>query len=220
MQDRPSQHVVAKRGDILPGQTYAISDFGWNRNQLSIDSSGHLMYVVTTYNVSSLNSNIYLDHTKIAQGGDISPFGSSYLSFSSVALDDQDNYLFRCHLNDPFGEYGIVSNAAAIVQVGDSFPSIEPFQINYLGTPLFLGNDGRVIWTGTWDSAAGPQGTGIFADYALLVSVGGTVIHGVPVQELTLVDGSLTLSQSGQYLVFLARLADNTVGAYRINLWQ
>ena len=215
-----TQSVVAKRGDILPGQTWGISDFGWNRHQLAFNNAGHVMYIVGTYDNPNISANIYLDYTKIAQKSDVSPFGSAYIQFLSVSLNSQSNYLIGCRTNDPNGEYGIVSNGAGFVQFGDSLPDIEPFQLNYIGTPLFLGDDGRIAWGGTWNSPAGPQGTGIFVDYTLLVSVGATTIHGSTVQDLTMLDGSFTLSPSGQYLVFQATLTGGVIGAYMIDLWQ
>jgi hypothetical protein len=54
----------------------------------------------------------------------------------------------------------------------------------------------------------------------MVVSTGGTVINGSLVQSLTLLDGSYTASQSGQYLLFQATLASGANGAYMIDLWQ
>jgi hypothetical protein len=47
-----------------------------------------------------------------------------------------------CGLNALDADAGIVLNGAGFVQVGDTFPSIEPFAIRELGQPLFVGNDG------------------------------------------------------------------------------
>jgi hypothetical protein len=214
-----TQSIVAKGGDILAGQTWGISSFGWNRHQLAFNNAGHVMYTVNTYDNPNVSSNIYIDSTLLVQSASPSPFGSAFLGWQSVNLNNQNDYVFSCRTTDFSGEYGIVSNGAAFLQSGDSLPDIEPFILNYVGTPLFLGDDGTIVWSGAWQTPSG-QREGIFVDYTMVVSTGGTVINGSLVQSLTLLDGSYTASQSGQYLLFQATLASGANGAYMIDLWQ
>lgn len=211
-----------KEGDILPGQTWGIWEFNWDSGGLAFNSSGQVFFGASTFAAAGTNLVLYLDDTKIAQTGEVSPFGSSYISLGTSVLgqdlNSQGQYAFSCRLND--GTDGIVVEGHRFVQTGDSLPAIEPFQLSEIGQPLLFGEDERVLWYGLWNLPGGSQARGIFADYTLLVEEGATRINGFLVQQITGLDRSFTMSPSGQYVIFEATLETVGEGAYLIDLWQ
>jgi len=216
-----TETVIAKTGDILPGQTQGVSAFGAGQNGLAFNDAGHALYRVITTDNAPVSENIYLDYVKLAQSGSPSPFGGSYGGWGAVALNNLDDYAFYTQeAGAGGGEGGLVSNGAPFVHFGDSLPDIEPSQLGFLGTPLFLGDDGRIVWSGNFADPSGSNATGIFVDYSLLVSTGATSIHGSLVQSIPSLATSFSISSSGQYLVFQATLASGVSGSYLIDLWQ
>lgn len=215
-----TQNVIAKRGDTLAGQTFTVNDLGANRHAFAFNDSGHVMFTGTTYASANVNKFMYLDSTKIGQMGDPSPFGAPFVAFSSVALNNSNEYAYLCHINDMDGQDGLVRNGVPYVQLGDSFPCIEPFKLSNFGTPLYFTDDGRLFWCASWTLPNGQTRMGIFVDYALIVASGSTVIHGSTVQSMTLTDGCFHVSPNGRYLAFTATLQGGVVGDYLIDLEQ
>jgi len=203
-----TQNVLAKTGDLLPGQTQVITTFGGSQHELAINNAGQVMYRVNT----NSSSSIYLDYTKLSQTG------GPYTGFAAVSLNNNGDYAFTTQYGGGAG--GIVSNGVTVVEYADTLPDLEPFQLQNIGNPMFLGDDGHLVWCSTFGAPDGTTAKGIFVEYSLLVSTAATPIHGSLVQDLTLQAGSFTLSPSGQYLVFQATLAGGVSGAYLIDLWQ
>lgn len=214
--------ALFKDGDILPGHSFPILSFEWG--SLAVNDSGQVMYGVGTAADANVNRLLYIDNTLIAQKSTMSPFGSFYLNLATSTLDlDLNNngeYVFSCLLNDIFSEYGIVVNGQAFVQKNDTLPAIAPFKIEHVSQPIYIGDDGRILWGATWLTPGAVQRRGLFVDYTLLVEQGSTVLEGQVVTELTLLDHSFTASPSGQYLLFQAKLANIGDAAFLINLWQ
>jgi len=203
-----TQNVIAKTGDLLPGQTLPIASFGGGLHELAFNNAGQVMYQIQT----SSSSSIYVDYTKVSQSG------GPFIGFGAVSLNNNGDNAFIYEYGG--GNGGIISDGKIVVEYAQSLPDVEPFQLQYIGTPMFLGDDGRLVWSNAFGAPAGPFAKGIFVDYSLLVSTGATSIHGSLVQDLTLQHNCFVLSASGQYLVFQATLEGGVSGAYLIDLWQ
>jgi hypothetical protein len=218
-----SQSALYKEGDILSGQTWGIKKFNWNARGMAFNNSGQILFGAEIF-AGSGSQVLYLNDTKIAQTGDPSPWGSTYQSVSTsttaVDLNNNGDYVFSCDVNELFADDGIVRNGEAFVRKSDFLPDIDPFKISELGQALFIGDDGRVLWMGLWDTPAPIQSRGLFIDYTLLVEEGVTQINGLPVTALPGLDRSFTLSPSGQYVLFEATLQGGIEGAFLIDLWQ
>jgi hypothetical protein len=166
---------------------------------------------------------LYIDDEKIAQTGEPSPFGPSYTSIAtstmSLDLNDRGDHAFACTIDADDAGDASVRNGAPFLRSGETLPAIEPFAIEAIGAPLFLGNDGRLLWLGTWRSAPRVEPSrGLFVDTELLVEAGVTEIDGRRVAHLELLDRSCSMSPSGRYVVFEAGLEDGREGAFRIDL--
>jgi hypothetical protein len=213
-----NQTLIAKRDDILPGQTWGIWNLEWDSLRLGFNNAGQVLFRAQTYDNPNVQNVIYLDSTLIAQTGNTSPFGGAYVSFYEVDLTDNGSNAFKC----AFGSFmdGIVQDGAGFVQTGDGFPSIDPFAISELYEP-HLGDDGTVIWLGLWNLPGGGQGRGLFKDYSLIVEEGQTQLNGQVVTNVFPAGAyHRSLSKSGQYFAFAVTLADGSNGAYLVNLWQ
>jgi hypothetical protein len=216
-----TQDVIVRTGDMLPGQSFAVWELNMNRHSVGFNDSGNVIYSGNTYADPNVQRFLYFNLSKIAQQSDPSPFGSTYVSFSSVSLNDTNDYAYRCHLNDVDAQDGIVVNNIPFVQVGEMLPGFAPFKLDYIGTPLFLCNDGSTFWSGSWILPDGTSSIGIFRDYAMVVATGATVVHGAIVQAMpATLDAGFSVSSSGQYLIFQATLQGGTNGIYLIDLWQ
>jgi hypothetical protein len=217
-----THQALIKQGDIPPGQSFAISSFTWDAHAMAFNNAGQVMWGGEIVSAPATNQILYLGLTEVAQKGDPSPFGSTYLNVSTSTLgcdlNNQGEYVFLCTLGNT--GRAINRNGEAFVQSGEILPDIEPYALSEFGQGIFIGDDGRVFWTGLWNRPDGTQVTGLFVDYSLLIEEGVTEIGGQVVADLAGLDRHIALSRSGQYVVFLATLQNGVKGAYLIDLWQ
>jgi len=212
-----TQTLIAKRDDILPGQTWGIWNLAWDSSQLAFNNAGQVLFMAQTYDNPNVQQVIYRNSTLIAQTGQTPSFGGTYTSLFSASHSNNGTYAFRCDLSN---SVALVSNGGLFVKKTDFLPSIEPFAISELYESL-VGDDERVMWIGLWNLPDGSQSKALFADYSILVEEGQTSIGGVTVTDATPAGGyHRCLSPSGQYFAFKATLQDGTQGAYLVNLWQ
>lgn len=206
-----------KQGDILTGQTADIRSFEFDFHGLAYNAAGQIFFGAE---LSSGARVLYLNDTKIAETGETSPFGSTYANLATgtlgLDLNDKGDLVFMAKLGS--GGTGVILNDKAFLQTGGVMPSIAPFNLAGLGQPIFLGEDGSVAWMGIWNAPV--QRGGLFIDYNLVVETGVTTVGGVVIDQLSGLDQSFTVSDSGQYLLFLAGLASGVQGAFLIDLWN
>jgi hypothetical protein len=217
-----THQAVVKQGDVLPGQSFAISSLTWGAHNMAFNNAGQVFYGAEIASAPSSNQVLYLDDTEIAQKGDPTPFGSTYLniSTSTTALDMNNvgEWVFTCSLGN--SAKAINRNGEAFVQQGEILLDIEPYALTEFGQAIFIGDDGRVFWTGLWKRTDGIEIVGLFVDYSLLIEEQVTTINGQVVQDITGLSRQITMSRSGQYVIFLATLQNGVKGAYLIDLWQ
>ena len=217
-----THQAVVKQGDTLSGQSFPISSLTWGSHNLAFNNAGQVLFGAEIASPPASNQVLYLDGTEIAQKGDPSPFGPTYLniSTSTTALDMNSlgDYVFTCSLGS--GEKAINRNGEAFVRQGDVLPDIEPYALTEFGQAIFMGDDGRVFWTGIWKRTDGVEISGLFVDYSLLIEEGVTTINGQVVQDISGLSRQITMSRNGQYVIFLATLQNGVKGAYLIDLWQ
>ena len=215
-----AQSLVAKLGDVLPGQTQPILSFG---AYVAFDNSGQTIFSAGTAAAAGLNTVIYRDGTKLAQTGDNAPWpGNPHYenlgtSILGLGMSNNGHYVFSCQLNTP-STFGIVHDGNAFALTGDAIPDISPYRLGGLGYPLFVGDDDKVLWLGYWTPTGSVTVQGLFVDYALLVQEGVTQINGKHVTQLSHFNSGFSMSRNGRYVVFQASLEDGTEGAYRIDL--
>ena len=68
-----TQTVIAKEGDILPGQASPVADFATDRDTFALNNNGDVMYVVDTTAATTIDGVVYINSTVVAQEGSPSP---------------------------------------------------------------------------------------------------------------------------------------------------
>ncbi|HEX5042452.1 MAG TPA: hypothetical protein VFV75_06075 [Candidatus Polarisedimenticolaceae bacterium] len=203
------EHVVAKEGDLLPGQTETVADFGTGPHQ-SAFVGRDLVFYFADLNGDTLRDGVfYLDQRKIAQEGDPSPVsGRNYELLSSRSLDVNrfGETAFKANLDgDTASDEMIVSKGAELVREGGTLRDIDPFHFTAFGTttgPIALDDVGNVLWFGDWDDPVTTVDTGLFLNNTLIVKEGDTLPGGGVLTAIASGDESFAMSEDGHYIVF------------------
>ena len=219
-----SETIVAKEGDVLPGQGFAAADFGTGPHNFAFNDAGDVMFFVDTVDpVTAADGAIYLNSTVLAQEGGASPVaGRTWLSLSSSVMDLSDNGLhtvLRGQLSAPTtDDQLVVLDGAKFVQEGDSPGDIAPFLLTSFGTgALRVTDGGDVVWIGDWDDPVTTQDVGLFYNHQLLVQEGVTTVGALTVESIATVQDNFAVSADGRYILFEATLAGGLNGAFLID---
>lgn len=201
-----SENVLYKEADVLPGQTEAITDFLTGPHGTAFNNVGQVLFGADLTGDTTLDGVIYLDSTLIAQEGTPSPVaGRNWSSLSSARLDlnDLGEYVHTGTLaGDTATDTIIVKNGAKFIQEGDSLPAIAPFTFTSFGSgPVYIGNDGRVLWYGDWNDPDTTRDKGLFLDDVLLVQEGVTDVGGMVVDLVRGVEDGSKLSADGRWVM-------------------
>ena len=222
--------LIAKEGDILPGQTEGIVDFETGPHETAINDSDNVLYGADLDGSTVTDGVIYLsDHPTganllLAQEGFPSPIPErDWYSLSSPELDlgNNGNYVFSGRLTgDTTTDTIIIANGAKFMQEGDPPPGIAgEFVLTGFGTgPLRISDNGDVLWYGDWDDPDTDIDTGLFLNDRLLVQEGVTEIDGVVVDTIRGVEDGYHLSSNGRFVIFEAILVDGREGAFLIDM--
>ncbi|MHC4846664.1 MAG: hypothetical protein ACYTCU_10960 [Planctomycetota bacterium] len=234
--------VIAKEGDVLPGQTEAVSDFDTGPHNFAVNNSSHLMYVADLTGATAFNTAVYIwdgsQHNLIAQKGttasvsptrDWSSLASSKVDLGASAGKKTDGRTFATRYvytgsltGDSTTNSIIVKNTAygeaKLVQEGDSLSGMGGFSLTSFGSgPVYLGENGNVLFYGDWNDPDTSKDTGLFLNGQLIVQEGVTTIGGLTVTALRGIQDGYALSNSGRYIVFEAQLSDGNEGVFRID---
>ena len=217
-----STEVRAKEGDLLPGMTDTVADFGTGPHQSAINSSGDILFFADLTGSTSTDGTIWLEDTLLAREGSPSPVGGrnwSSLASPEVDLGGGGDWVFSGTLDgDSATNLLIVSNDAKFRQEGDSFPAIAPFSITSFGTgPLSISQSGEVLWYGEWDDPDGDIDSGLFVNDELIVQEGVTTVGGVVIDTLRGIQDGYFLSETGDQVIFEAILMNGLDGAFLVD---
>lgn len=218
-----SETVIAKEGDVLPGQTMGVSDFGTGVHTYAFNDNGDVMYFADTTDASTIDGNIYVNQTLLAREGSPSPIaGRTWLSLGSSRMDLSNNSahtIFQGQLSAPTTDDAlIVVDGNKLVQEGDTLPDIAPFKFTSFGSgALRVTNDGDALWVGDWDDPDTTKDVGLFLNKKLIVQEGVTTINGLVVESVASVQDNLSLSSNGRYVLFEATLQGGLNGAFIID---
>lgn len=223
--------LIAAEGDVLPGQTEAVSDFGTGPHEMAFNNDGHVLFGVDLTGDSSTNAAVYhyahgVEGTAmqlIAQEGSFSPLKDrTWATLTSIELDLNNNgdHVYSGSLDgDSASNLLLVRNGEKFVQEGDAVTTDSgTWAFTSFGSgPLSLNDCGEVLWYGDWNDPDTDVDTGLFIDGTLIVQEGVTTIDGVVVDTLRGVTDGYAMSRNGRWVVFEAILADGTEGAYMID---
>lgn len=221
-----SETVVAKEGDILPGQVDSVADFGTAPHLSAINHNGDILYLADLNGDAAVDGTIWLNTTLLAQEGSPSPVaGRNYELLSSRAMDlnSAGDYVFKANLDgDTTNDEMIVRNAAEFVREGGSIPAIAPFTFENFGTttsgPVRLDEAGDVLWFGDWNDPDTNVDSGLFLNQTLLVQEGVSQVEGVIIDTIQSGEDAFSISDNGRYVIFEAVLADGRSGAFLLDL--
>lgn len=220
-----TETLVAKEGDLLPGQTEAVLDFGQGPESFAINGVGDVVYTVSLAGASATNGAIYRNGTLIAQkGGPSSVPGRNYANIgTSTRLDvnDAGQVAFAVTLTgDTASDLAIVRDGTVVIREGDAPGKLVGLTVTGFGTaPLRIDSSGRVIW---YAALSGPTATNqaILRDQEVVVQKGVTTVDG---QTLTTIAGTTSVggitrgfwaSPNGKYVIFRGVLDGVTEGAF------
>jgi hypothetical protein len=220
-----SEVVLAKEGDLLPGQVDTVADFGTGPHAFDFNEAGSVLFIADLNGLTTTDGCIYLDGTLLAQEGSPSPVaGRNWVSLSTsqrVALSNNGDTVYSGTLDGSTASDAVlIRNGALFRQEGDSLPAIAPFLLTSFGTsaPLDIDDGGNVLWFGDWDDPDTTRDTGLFLGDVLLVQEGVTLIEGQLVQSLSGVQDAYRISPNGRFVIFEATLVGGLNGAFLIDL--
>lgn len=212
-----SESVVAKEGDVLPGQTEMVADFGTGPHNFAVNSAGDVIYVVDLAGPTTADGAVYLNQTLIAQEGQPSPIpGRNWLTLSSsstrVAINDLGAWVITGTLDgSTASDLVIVSNLGVIAQEGDMTPQGP---LSGFGTgPVHVGNGNDVYHYAEWSSNAGAAW---FRNQTPIIQRGLHFVAGQLITGLASGQDNSSLAPSGLGLMVEATVASfgNTAVIY------
>lgn len=218
-----AETVVAKEGDILPGQTEAVADFGTGPHNFAFNNAGQSMFIADLTGDTTVDLAVYIDGTLIAQEGSPSPVvGRDWSSLASAELDldNSGGWILSASLSgDAATNLLIAVNGEKHIQEGDTLPGIAPFTLTSFGTgPVHLADNGTTLWFGDWNDPDTSRDTGLFLNDQLVVQEGVTIVDGSVVMTLRGIQDGYDLSDDGTWMMFEALLADGREGAFLIEI--
>ncbi|MGE3106897.1 MAG: GC-type dockerin domain-anchored protein [Phycisphaerales bacterium] len=219
------ESVLFKEGDVLPGQTETVADFGTGAHDTGFNNAGDVLFFADLTGDTTRDGVIYLNSTLLAQEGSPSPVaGRNWLSLTTTgrALNNAGDYVYRGTLaGDTATDQVIIKNNAVFRQEGDSLPAIGAFSFTAFGTgPIGLSDAGDVLWWGDWNDPDTTQDTGLFLNDQLLVQEGVTMINGLLVQSVSGGESGSAISPNGRFIIFEATLTNGSTtfnGAFLID---
>ncbi|MHC5023465.1 MAG: DUF7453 family protein [Planctomycetota bacterium] len=219
--------LVAAEGDILPGQTEPVADFGTGPHQSAINDAGHLLFFADLAGDTSVDGTMYhydgIDRLLLAQEGSPSPVpGRNWSSLSSpeVDLGNGPDHVYSGSLDgDTATNLLIVRNGLKFRQEGDTVTTgTGTWNLTSFGSgPILVDDCGNVLWYGDWNDPNLDLDTGLFLNDQLLVQEGVTMIDGIVVDLLRGIQDGYDLSDNGRYVLFEAQLVDGREGAFLLD---
>ena len=221
-----TETVIAKEGDVPPGQTEAVTDFGTGPHQSAFNDMGDVFYFVDLGGATSTDDGVlYLNSTIIAQEGSPSPVAGrnyEFLSSRGIGLNNNGSTVFKANLTgDSADDEVIIVDGAVFKREGEAPPVPGSFALTSFGTgsgPVHISDNGRVLWFGDWDDPNTDVDTGLFLDDQLLVQEGVTTVGGVVVDAISSGADAFFISDNGEWVIFEATLVGGVDGAFLINV--
>lgn len=226
-----TERVLAKEGDILPGVSDAVVDFGTTADEsFSITNSGSAMYVCSLTGATATNGAIYRDLNLIHRKGDESPLaGRTYNNIGTstkLAMNNNGDYVFKVDLTgDAADNQVLIRNGQLFAQEGTPAPGLTETIVNYGTGPVRINDNGDVIW---YAQISGDANTNqvLYLNDRLLVRKGVTQVGG---RTITTIGGTTATggiqqgfdtSRNGRYIIFRGRLDATTTAAIMIDMGE
>ncbi len=220
-----TETLIAKEGDVLPGQSEAVVDFGNGPENVAINGVGDVVYSASLTGSTTSNGALYRNGTLIAQkGGPSSIAGRNYANIGTatrVDVNDAGHVLFAVTLSgDPASDLALVKDGLVYVREGDTPGKLPGVTITGFGTaPVRLDNSDRAIWYASLSGATATNAA-LFRDQEVVAQKGVTTIEGQTLTSLasTTSTGGISrgfwASPNGTHVIFRGVLNGTTAGAF------
>ena len=217
-----SETVLAKEGDVLPGQTEPVADFQTGPHNYAFNDLGESMFVADMAGDTTVDVAVYIDDAIMAQEGSAAPQGArlwSSLSGCEVDLNNEGEWVLSGAMDGDSASNSLIERSGRkLVQEGDVLSGTNGFGLTSFGSgPVQIGDNGNVLWFGDWADPDTTIDTGLFLNGRLIVQEGVTTIGGVAIDNLRGISDGYGLSRDGRYVVFEAELVGGAEGVYRID---
>jgi hypothetical protein len=220
-----SEILLAKAGQVLPGQSFGVNTVGSGQDLGYLNASGQAIFRISLSGApGGADAAVYLwdgvNNILIGNEGSASPVaGRNWgdLLAPELAINDAGDWVIKDLLDSTSTttQEIIIKSGVKHMQEGDAVPGIPAFTFTTFGnTPVSLTAAGNLLWYGDWNDAVTTQDTGIFLDQTMLVQEGVTVVSGAVFTALGNVgssatagqNGSMYISPNGRYVIFTGRL--------------
>ncbi|MGD9689441.1 MAG: hypothetical protein AB7K52_07460 [Phycisphaerales bacterium] len=213
-----TENVLFKEGDVLPGQTEAVTDFGTNTHAMAFNNAGTVMFVADLTGDTTLDGAIYIGSTLVAQEGQPSIVtGRNWRVLGTSTRLDVNNSGEGAWIGTLDGDTAtdliVATTTRKVIGEGESLPAIGGvFTFTGFGSaPVAIDDNGNVLWYGDWNDPDTTRDTGFFLNDQLLVQEGVTsvLVGGTPtlIQAISGVEGAFAMSDNGRFIIFECTLA-------------
>ena len=221
-----TETVVAKTGDILPGQTEPIiSIINYYSGLYAMNDAGDVMFGALLENPDWFYV-VYINGMLVAEDEGPSPIkGRNWNRLgvrANVDINNRGDYVLQGGIDgDSASNVLIARNGKKLVQEGDVLPGTNGAPIRpAFFLPVLINDLGQVLWQGLWDN---PDDDSVLK--GLLLDLNFLIREGVPTQEgfvfKSIAPGIFSqiyaMSDNGRYIIFQAILQDGTDGAFLID---
>jgi len=219
-----SETVVAKEGDVLPGQIETVADFGTAPHGTAFNDAGDILYFADLNGATTTDGVIYRNLTLLAQEGSPSPVaGRNYELLSSRGLDlsDTGHAVFKANLDGATTDDElIIKNDSVFRREGDTLPAIAGFAFTAFGLtggPVRVDDLGNVVWYGDWDDPNLDKDTALFWNDQVIVSE-GEQIGSLVIDEIANGEDAFDISDDGHWIIFEATLVGGISAAFLVEV--
>jgi hypothetical protein len=218
-----SETVLAKEGDVLPGQTEAVTDFDTGPHNFALNDGGTVMFVADLTGDTTVNTVIYVGSGIAAQKGFPAPIAGrnwSSLASTEVDLNNANGWVLSASMDgDTATNLLVEKTGSKLVQEGDSLSGMNGFKLTSFGSgPVWIGDNGYTLWYGDWDDPDLNIDTGLFVNGHLIVQEGVTTIGGLAIDNLRGIQDGYALSDDGRWVAFEGELVGGIQGLFLIDL--
>ncbi len=218
--------VLAKEGDILAGQTEAVTDFGTGPHSLALNNAGAVMFVADLAGDTLLDGVVYIDQTIVAQEGSPSPLAGRNWRILSTStrldLNDAGAWALAGTLDgDTASDLVVLSSTGFVAQEGASLTAagLESFTYTSFGSgPVAIDNQGRTLYYAQFSDPVTATNKGLFRDGELLVRQGVDLVDGVVISTLRGIQDGYAASSNGAFTVFEAELTIGVEGLFLLSV--
>jgi hypothetical protein len=219
-----SETLILRAGDfVVPGVSGELTNMEIRGQCLSFNDLDQFMFVTTESGVSGTERAVYIDGVQLARDGGPSPVAGrpwDTVAGAEVDLNNLGDWVLHAELEgDSDSAYLIERNGAKFIQEGDTLPAIPGFVFQRFGFgPVYVGDNGNVLWFGDWDDPDTSRDTGLFLNHQLILQEGVSVVDGELVEFIRGVEKGYVLSPDGEWIVVEVELAGGVNAALLIHV--